>query len=131
MDLKSNHKVDTAFSIAAMTDMIFTLLLFFMLSMSYVTPSGLPISLPSSVTSKIVIPKVAVSVTADLRYYVNDQRTTLSRLPEDLKNALKGKEGIVVLHIDKTVPTEYFVRVASIANSLNAKVSIATKPLEQ
>ena len=127
MDLKSNHKVDTAFSIAAMTDMIFTLLLFFMLSSSYVTPSGLPVSLPSSVTSQITIPRVTVTVTHDLKYYVNDQHTTISRLPDDLKNVLRGSEGIVVLHIDKSVPTQYLIQVAGIATALKAKVVIATK----
>lgn len=130
MDLRSNHKVDTAFSIAAMTDMIFTLLLFFMLSTSYVTPSGLPVSLPSSVSSKIVMPRMAVTVTRDLHYYINDRRTTLARLPDELRTSLKGTEGVVVLHIDQSVPTEYLIQVAGIASSLKAKVYIATKPEE-
>ena len=128
MDLRSNHKVDTAFSIAAMTDMIFTLLLFFMLSTSYVTPSGLPVSLPSSVSSKIVMPRMAVTVTRDLHYYINDRRTTRARLPDELRTSLKGTEGVVVLHIDQSVPTEYLIQVAGIASSLKAKVYIATKP---
>ncbi len=130
MDLKSNHKIDTAFSIAAMTDMIFTLLLFFMLTSSYVTPSGLPVNLPSSATSKIVMPKVNVTITKDLHYYINDQRTTITRLPDELKNILNGTNGVVVLHVDKSVPTEYLIRVAGIATSLKAQVAIATKPSE-
>jgi biopolymer transport protein ExbD len=131
MNLRSNYKVDTAFSVAAMTDMIFTLLLFFMLTTSYVTPSGLPISLPSSQSSKIFMQKVSVTVTKDLHYYINSQRTTLQRMPDELRAALKGQEGVVVLHIDKSVPTEYLVNVAGIATSLKAKVTIATKPLAQ
>ena len=113
-----------------MTDMIFLLLIFFMLSSTYITPSGLPVNLPTSKSSNIVMQKVSVTITSDLRYYVNSQRTTLSRLPDDLKAAMGGKEGVVVLHIDKSVPTEYLVSVASIATSLKAKVSIATKPVQ-
>ena len=72
--------------------------------------------------------KVSVTITSDLKYFVNEQRTTIRRLPDDLKAAFNGQEGVVVLHIDKSVPTEYLVEVASIATSLKAKVSIATKP---
>jgi biopolymer transport protein ExbD len=113
-----------------MTDMVFLLLIFFMLSSTYVTPSGLPVNLPSSVSSNIILQKVSVTITSDLKYFVNDQRTTLRRLPDDLKAAMRGREGVVVLHIDQSVPTEHLVNVASIATSLKAKVSIATKPAE-
>ncbi|HLF33238.1 MAG TPA: biopolymer transporter ExbD [Cyclobacteriaceae bacterium] len=130
MDLKSKHKVDTGFSFASMTDIVFLLLIFFMLSSTYVTPSGLPVNLPSSVSSNIILQKVSVTITSDLKYFVNDQRTTLRRLPDDLKAAMRGREGVVVLHIDQSVPTEHLVNVASIATSLKAKVSIATKPVE-
>ena len=128
MDLKSNQKVQATFSMSSMTDIIFLLLIFFMLTASFVTPSGMPVNLPSSKSSTIVMQKVSVTITADRKYFVNEQRTTIRRLPDDLKAALKGQEGVVVLHIDKSVPTENLVEVASIATSLKAKVSIATKP---
>jgi biopolymer transport protein ExbD len=128
MDLKSNQKVQATFSMSSMTDIIFLLLIFFMLTSSFITPSGMPVNLPSSRSSTIVMQKVSVTITADRKYFVNEQRTTIRRLPDDLKAALKGQEGVVVLHIDKSVPTEHLVEVASIATSLKAKVSIATKP---
>ena len=128
MDLKSNQKVLASFSMSSMTDIIFLLLIFFMLTASFVTPSGLPVNLPTSKNSNIVMQKISVTITSDLKYFVNDQRTTIRRLPDDLKAALKGQEGVVVLHIDKSVPTEHLVEVASIATSLKAKVSLATKP---
>ena len=49
-------------------------------------------------------------------------------LEPELRSRLKEGQGAVVLHIDKQVPTEYFVYVAGIATSLEAKVSIATVP---
>ncbi len=128
MNLKSKHKVDASFSMSSMTDVIFLLLVFFMLTSSFITPSGLKVNLPASKTSTIVMQKVSVTITDDLRYYVNDRRITKSRLEHELRKELEGKEGVVVLHIDKSVPTEYLVEVAGIATSLEAKVSIATQP---
>jgi biopolymer transport protein ExbD len=130
MDLNSKHKVQAAFSMSSMTDIIFLLLIFFMLTASFVTPSGLPVNLPSSKSSTIVMQKVSVTITKDLRYFVDDQRTNIRRLPDDLAAALKGQEGVVVLHVDKSVPTEHLINVASIATSLKARVSVATRPME-
>ena len=128
MALESKHKVDSAFSMSGMTDIIFLLLIFFMLTSSFITPSGLPVSLPSAKKSKIVMQKASITITKDLKYYINDRRITRSRIEQELKRELNGEEAMVTLHIDKTVPTEYLVEVAGIAASLNAKVSIATKP---
>jgi len=128
MALESKHKVSSAFSMSSMTDIIFLLLIFFMLTSTFITPSGLPVNLPSSKSSNIVMQRVSVTITPDNKFYVNDQRVTKDLIEMELAKALQGKEGVVVLHIDKSVPVEYLVDVASIATSLKAKVSIATKP---
>lgn len=128
MNLQTRNKVDTAFSMASMTDLIFLLLIFFMLTASFVTPSGLPVNLPSSKASTIEVQKVSVTVTKDLQYFVNDKKVTKNTLESELKRQLKSPNGVVVLHIDKSVPTEELVNVAGIATSLEAKVTIATKP---
>lgn len=113
---------------ASMTDLIFLLLIFFMLTSSFVTPSGLPVNLPTSKASTIEVQKVSVTVTKDLQFFVNDRKVTRSTLEGELKSKLEGKGGVVVLHIDESVPTREMVYVAGIATSLEAKVSIATKP---
>jgi biopolymer transport protein ExbD len=128
MNLQSRNKVDPSFSMASMTDLIFLLLIFFMLTSSFVTPSGLPVNLPSSVASNIEVQKVSVTITKDLRYFVNEKQVTRGSLMAELKSKLSAPEGVVVLHIDKSVATEELVHVAGIATSLKAKVSIATKP---
>jgi biopolymer transport protein ExbD len=129
MPLQSKNKIDPSFSLSSMTDMVFLLLVFFMLTSSFVTPSGLPVSLPSSKSSNIEIQKVSVTITPDLQYFVNDKKTALQDVESQLKQALAGgKEGVVILHVDKSVPVEYLVNVAGIATALKAKVSIATKP---
>ena len=128
MKLGSKHNVDASFSMSGMTDVIFLLLIFFMLTSSFITPSGLPVNLPSTKTSKIVMQKTAVTITADLKYYINNERVAESNLEHELAREISGSDAIITLHVDKTVPTEYLVKVAGIAASLNAKVSIATKP---
>lgn len=128
MNLQSRNKVDPAFSMASMTDLIFLLLIFFMLTSSFITPSGLPVNLPTSVASTIEVQKVSVTVTKDLQFYVNDKRVTKSTLEGELKSKLSGPKGVVVLHIDESVPTREMVYVAGIATKLEARVSIATKP---
>jgi biopolymer transport protein ExbD len=128
MNLQSRNKVDAAFSMASMTDLIFLLLIFFMLTSSFVTPSGLPVNLPTSKASTIEVQKVSVTVTKDLQFFVNEKRVTKATLEGELKSKLAGPNGVVVLHIDEAVPTREMVYVAGIATALEAKVSIATKP---
>lgn len=128
MGLQAKNKVDTAFSMSSMTDIIFLLLIFFMLTSSFITPSGLPVNLPSSEASDIIMQEVTVTVTKDLRFSVNDREVSREQIKAELTSLLEGKKGQVVLHIDKTVPVEYLVEIGGIAASLEANVSIATIP---
>ena len=128
MNIQTRNKIDPAFSMASMTDLIFLLLIFFMLTSSFVTPSGLPVNLPTSKASTLEVQKVSVTVTRDLKFYVNDRMVTKATLEGELKSKLAGANGVVVLHIDEAVPTGEMVFVAGIATALEARVSIATKP---
>jgi biopolymer transport protein ExbD len=128
MRISSKNKIDAGFSMASMTDLIFLLLVFFMLTSSFVTPSGLPVNLPSSKASTIEVQKISVTITKDLQYYVNDKKVSQAMLEGELKSRLLGNKGSVVLHIDKSVPSEHLVYVAGIATQLEAKVVVATKP---
>jgi biopolymer transport protein ExbD len=128
MGLQQKNKVEASFSMSSMTDIIFLLLIFFMLTSSFITPSGLSVNLPSSETSDIVMQEVTVSVTKDLQFSVNDQVINREQLKATLTPLLEGKKGQVVLHLDKEVPVEYLVEIGGIAAGLGANVSIATKP---
>lgn len=72
--------------------------------------------------------KISVTITGDLVYFVNNQRTSRGNVEAVLKRSLGGNEGIVVLHCDASVPVSRLVEIAGIATALKAKVSIATKP---
>lgn len=128
MALQSKNKVESAFSMSSMTDIIFLLLIFFMLTSSFITPSGLPVNLPSSETTDIIMQEVTVTITKDLKFSVNDKIVSREQIKGALGPLLDGKKGQVVLHIDKDVPVEYLVEIGGIAAGLGANVSIATKP---
>lgn len=128
MSLKSKHQVNSSFSMSSMTDIIFLLLVFFMLTSSFITPSGLPVNLPSSRASTLVMQKVSVTVTKDLDFFVNDKKISRGSLEGELRSRLDGGQGVVVLHIDETVPTREMAYIAGIATALEAKVSLAVKP---
>ncbi len=118
---------------SSMTDIIFLLLIFFMLTSNFVTPTGLPVNLPSSKSSNIVMQKISVTITPDLKYYLNEKPVAFDELEPQLAALLQGTEegeGVVVLHVDKTVPVEHLVNVAGIAAELKAKVTLATVPTE-
>ena len=128
MNLTSKHKIDPRFSMISMINVVFLLLIFFMLTSSFITPSGLQVHLPTSTKGSIAMQKVSVTITKNLQYYVNDKKVTKATLEGELKSRLGGAGGSVVLHIDKDVPSEHLVYVAGLATSLEAKVVIATKP---
>ncbi|MCP2045031.1 biopolymer transporter ExbD [Pontibacter sp. HSC-36F09] len=131
MNLRSKNKINPEFNMSSMTDIIFLLLIFFMLTSNFVAPTGLPVSLPTSKSSTIVIQKINVTITPDLKYFLNGKEINLSDLEPQLAALLqKAEEGVVVLHVDKSVPVEYLVNVASVAAGLNAKVTLATTPTE-
>lgn len=128
MKLTNNHKIDTQFSMSSMTDIIFLLLIFFMLTMSSVTNQGLPIDLPHSKNADTVMPQVNVTITASCQYYIGQRRIEKAQLTKNLKQRLDKKQALVFLQIDKSVPVAHMIYVTDIAAALGAKVSVATQP---
>lgn len=129
MAIKQENKVDPTFNMSSMTDMIFLLLIFFMLTSTFVTPSGLDISTPTSKSANKVLPKVNVSITKEGEYFVNEGKMPLSFIEDELRTLLQGTEGgTVVISADKDVSVQLLVNVAGIAAKLKAKTSISVRP---
>ena len=114
MGLSSKHKAEPMFSMSSMTDIVFLLLIFFMLT--------------ASESTVVEMQKVSVTITEDLSFYVNNKEVSRTSLRTELRSALKAGKGIVAIHIDKTVPTEHLVYVAGIANAMEASVSVVARP---
>jgi biopolymer transport protein ExbD len=128
MDIKSKHKVDANFSMSSMTDIVFLLLIFFMLTSSFITPSGLPVNLPSAAAGNIVSQNNSVTITAELKYYLNDSEISINNLERELAKVATEPNGSVAIHVDESVDTKYLVKVAGIAMKLKQKLTIVTKP---
>lgn len=111
-----------------MTDIVFLLLIFFMLTVASVTPQALPVDLPTSNNADALLPQVNVTITAALDYYVDQQKTSQKQLESLLKQKLNQDQRLVLLQVDKSVPVAHVIYVTDLAASLQAKVAVATQP---
>jgi biopolymer transport protein ExbD len=129
MGLKARNKRLTEFQMASLTDIIFLLLIFFVLTSSIVAPNALNLLLPNYDGQTVASQKVSVSIDKDLTYYLDNEEIPFELLERMLPVKLAGLEDpTVVLYTDKTVPIENVVGVMSIASKLKIKVILATTP---
>jgi len=130
MELRSRNKVEASFSMSSMTDLVFLLLIFFIIVSTLVSPYALPVNLPKSANKSSINPTVSVTIKKDLSHYVGSQRTSVSGLERQLLSQFDAGEADrkVVLHVDESVPTGVLINVIDIAKRNNCKVVLATKP---
>jgi len=127
MDLRKNSKINTEFNASSMTDIVFLLLIFFIIISSVVKDPALKLVLPKGVNNVNPINKVVVvSVDENLNYDIDDKKTTLARLPSDLKAVLSSSpEATVSIRGDKNIRYEDVMNVVMIADQAGAKVVLA------
>ena len=129
MSLRSKNKVSANFSMSSMTDIVFLLLIFFMLTSTLVSPNALKLLLPNSKARTLEKQTISVSITPEIEYYIEDQRFPFDQLENQLKQRLANEqEPAIVLHADKTVDIEFAVKVMDIAYRNKYKVVLATNP---
>jgi biopolymer transport protein ExbD len=114
---------------ASMTDIVFLLLIFFIIVSTLVSPYALNVTLPTSNNKSTEKASVSVTITPDLAHYVNgkpiDADVIESRLVSELANSAKPQ---IVLHVDESVPTGVSVKILDIANRNKFGIVLATKP---
>ena len=114
---------------SAMSDIVFQVLLFFMLSSTLISPNALPLQLPSSNSQIKGKPVTTVSISKDLIFYVESTPVQFSELEGVLQSKMMNeKEPTLALHADKTVPIEEVVKVMNIARNNRYKLILATSP---
>ena len=129
MALSARNKVSVNFSSVGMTDVVFNLLIFFMLTSTLVHPNALKLQLPRGTAQTSAKPQTTVSITSDLKLYVESQQINFGDLENILKQKLGSKpETYISLHADKSVPFENVVNILNIAQKNNYKLIIATTP---
>ena len=128
MALKSRNKVSAEFSMSSMTDIVFLLLIFFMLTSTLVTTNALDLVLPNSIAQTVKKQRVSISINENLDYYLDKEIVELKYIESLLIDRLAGEEEqVVVLRVDKSVPIEYAVEVMDIAYRNKFKIVLATE----
>lgn len=127
MNFKSRNKVSAEFSMASMTDLIFLLLIFFMLTAN--SPNALDLLLPKAKGKSTNQKTVAVSIRKDLTYFVDNNSVTLENMENVLTTKLSTQENpTILLRVEETVPIEKAVSVMDIANKHKYKLILAVRP---
>jgi biopolymer transport protein ExbD len=129
MNIRGRNKVTPEFNMASMTDIVFLLLIFFMIASTLVTTNAIDIILPKASGKTENKKSTAVSIKKDLTYYIDQKRVGESVLENQLVSILSSQENpTIVLRAEKSVPVENVVKVMDIANRNKFKVILAVKP---
>ena len=129
MALKSRNKVSPNFNMSSMTDIVFLLLIFFMLTSTLVSPNALKLLLPNSKSKTLEKQTISISINKELDFYINENQVIESNLENELKVILANQEEpAIILHADKSVDIEHVVKVMDIAYRNKYKIVLATKP---
>jgi biopolymer transport protein ExbD len=130
MNLRSRNKVKADFNMSSLTDIIFLLLIFFMLTSTLVSPNALKLLLPNSNSQTLAKTSVSVSITKDLEFFVGKDQVTESELKSVIASRIQGEvDPTVVVNADKSVPIDHVVQVMNVGNELNVKINNEKKVL--
>jgi len=114
---------------SSMTDLVFLLLIFFMLTSTLVTSSALDVILPKSKAQSVNKASITVTIDADLKVSVNDVVVPMDQLELQLLSlASQDPDRLVILRADESVPTGETVRIMDIAYRNRLKLVLATDP---
>lgn len=129
MNLTSRNKVSAEFNMSSMTDIVFLLLIFFLITSTLINPNGLELSLPKSDAQQNGKTATAVSITKDLEFAIEQEYVAFNQIEPILRDKLNGQEKpSVSLHVDSKVPIEEVVKIMNICKNNKWRVVLATKP---
>jgi len=134
MALKKRSKVNAEFSMASMTDMIFLLLIFFMITSTVVVPNAIKVMLPQSQSQTTSKPLTRITIDADLNYYIahgkeKDRRVSFDEIAPFLRaRYAEEPELYVALYADENISYKEVVRVLNIANENQFRMILVTRP---
>jgi biopolymer transport protein ExbD len=135
MAIETRNKRNATFSMASMSDLVFLLLIFFMLTSTLVAPNAIKLLLPQSKSKTMAKQTITVYINERSEFFVNETRFEEEGLEPELSDQLAGQvDGSVVLRADQSVPVQYIVVVIDAVNNINKryntkhKVILATRP---
>jgi biopolymer transport protein ExbD len=127
MKLKGRNKISPEFSMSSMTDIVFLLLIFFLLTSN--SPNALDLILPKAKGKTTNTQQVSVSIDADLRYFVNENLVKQAQLEAVLIQELSAQEApTIILRAAESIAIKEAVFVMDVANRNQFKVILAVRP---
>lgn len=127
MKLRGRNKVSPEFSMSSMTDIVFLLLVFFMLTSN--SPNALDLLLPKAKGKSTNTQNVSVSIKKNLEVYVDAEKVRASQVEAKLRAKLRGQtEPTIILRAEEGVPIEKAVNIMDIANRNKYKIILAVRP---
>jgi len=130
MNLRGRNRVSAEFNMSSMTDIVFLLLIFFMIASTTITSNNaLDLVLPKSSGKSDEVKNVAVSVNKNLEYFIDKDKFAENTLEEKLKTMLANQaDPTILLHVEEGVPIERAVSVMDIAYRNKFKIVLAVSP---
>lgn len=134
MALKRQHNMMVEFSMASMTDVIFLLLIFFMVTSTFVFPTALEVNLPQSSQQTAIKSVTRVYVDKDLQLYASFGEEEPQAMQEEQLVAFlrlaqqQDSESYIAIYADEVVPYGELIKILDIGSSNNLKMVLATKP---
>ena len=120
MALKRRNKRKLDFNSSSMSDLVFLLLIFFMLTSTLVSPNAIKLLLPNSNSRTMAKQTVTVYINEKMDYFIGEKPVSESQLQTEINIALGNTaDGTVVVRSDKTVPVQYVVNVIDAVNNIN------------
>ena len=127
MKLKGRNKISPEFSMSSMTDIVFLLLIFFLLTSN--SPNALDLILPKAKGKTTNTQQVSVSIDADLRYFVNEKLVEQAQLEAALIQEFSAQEApTIILRAAESIAIKEAVFVMDVANRNQFKVILAVRP---
>jgi biopolymer transport protein ExbD len=129
MNLRGRNKVSPDFSMSSMTDIVFLLLVFFLLTSPSITPEALDLILPSASGKSSNVQNATVSITKEGVFFVNNTEVAPENMEAELQQIMSGQEEpTIILRADGEVAMNKAVKVMDIANRNKFKIILAVKP---
>ena len=128
MNLRGRNKVDPSFNMSSMTDIVFLLLIFFMLTSTLVTVSAIDVLLPKAGGKTENQTSVAVTITKNSSFYINKVKVNAASLERELLSKVgTDKKKTIVIRGDQNVPYKNVMKIIDIANRNKLKMILAVK----
>jgi biopolymer transport protein ExbD len=134
MNFRSSKKAEFEVFTNSFSDIMFFLMLFFLIVSTMITPGAIKLMLPQADKSPSMNKqneKTSISITKDLRYYINDKQVQFSEIEPELRKIKKGnEETFAIVRCDNSIAVQKMVDVLQLGNKVGVKMVLATSKKE-